>query len=75
MVVQAHPYEKNFRALSGDVDKWTRKYVTVQPWQGYSLDSSHTFLPNMEFIRIINPSDVYVAVCSIYKISEQLMHL
>jgi hypothetical protein len=29
----------------------------------------------MEFIRIINPSDVYVAVCSIYKISKQLTHL
>jgi len=67
--------EKNFRALSGDVDKWTWKYVTVQPLQGYSLDSSHTFLPSMEFIRIVNPSDVYVAACSIYKISKQLMRL
>lgn len=56
--------EKIFRALSGVEDKRTWKYVTVHPWQGYSLDSSHTFLPTTEFIRIINPSDVYVAVCS-----------
>lgn len=53
--------KKNFMALSGDVDKWTWKYVTVPSLQGYSLDSSHIFLPSMEFIGIINPSDMLLS--------------